>query len=70
MAGGAAMTVTPDSPLRIAQMWLITVKVTLSSIKDLHVERESSPINFAMEAVKKLEFYYLFREQDCRLKTL
>jgi hypothetical protein len=30
MAGGAAITVTPDSPLRMAQRWLITVKVVVS----------------------------------------
>ena len=30
MAGGAAITVTPERPLRMAQMWLITVNVTSS----------------------------------------
>ena len=30
MAGGAAITVTPLSPFRMAQMWLITVNVTSS----------------------------------------
>lgn len=38
MAGGAAMTVTPDKPFKIAQMWLITVNVKLSSVNDLKEE--------------------------------
>ena len=35
MAGGAAMTVMPDNPFRIAQMWLIMVNVKVSSDNDL-----------------------------------
>ena len=30
IAGGAAMTVTPAMPFKIAQMWLITVNVKSS----------------------------------------
>ena len=38
MAGGAAITVTPARPFKMAQMWLITVNVVSSSDTTLKVE--------------------------------
>ena len=40
MAGGAAMTVTPQMPLRMEQMWLVTRKYVLFRL----TERKTVPI--------------------------
>jgi len=42
IAGGAAITVTPDNPLRIAQMWLITVNVKSSVERVLKMSFKNS----------------------------
>ena len=42
MAGGAAITVTPLNPFRMAQMWLITVNVTSSLDTALKTSQKTS----------------------------
>lgn len=57
IAGGAAMTVTPDKPLSMAHKWLMMVKTRSSFEKHLNDKKRLKFIQF--ETSQELRFQHL-----------
>jgi len=60
IAGGAAITVTPLSPFRMAHMWLITVNVTSSLDTALKNVTKTSNVILFLHGRKRMLIWFCY----------